>query len=138
MSTPPTSNWLSTRTLGRVCIAVGGVGVFLFAARSIDPGSSMAAPTLPSAPTLQESVEPANESLGRFQAVDHTIHVVATPEGPRYTVTDEAGNILETQLEDDELYSALESHGLEPGMPTDNAAGALMLADEDEFSSLLD
>ena len=138
MSTPTTSTWLSTRTLGRVCIAVGGVGVFLFAARSIDPGSSVAAPPLPSAPTLQESIAPESDSLGRFEAVDHTIHVVATPEGPRYTVTDEAGNILESLLEDEELNSALESHGLEPGMPTDNAAGALMLVGDDELSSFLD
>lgn len=138
MSTPTTSTWLSTRTLGRVCIAVGGVGVFLFAARTIDPGSSIAAPTLPSAPTLEESVAPTTSSLGRFEAVDHSIHVVATPEGPRYTITDDAGNILETQLEDAELNSALESHGFEPGMPTDNAAGALMLAGEDELSTLFD
>ena len=138
MSTPSTSTWLSTRTLGRVCVALGGVGVFLFAARSIDPGASVAAPTLPSAPTLQDAVAPANDSLGRFEAVDHTIHVVATTEGPRFTLTDEAGNILETLLEDEELNSALESHGFEPGMPTDNAAGALMLVGEDELSSFLD
>lgn len=133
------SVWSSPRTLGRVCIAVAGVGVFLFAARSIDPGASVAAPALPMNPApTTEAAAPSDDSLGSFRAVDYTLHAVATPEGPRYTITDAAGNILESMLADEEVASALESHGIEPGRTTDNAAGAVMLAEDSAFDGILD
>ncbi len=140
MTRPAPSVWSSPRTLGRICVAFAGVGLFLVAARTIDPGASVAAPALPTGPAPATATTPESEpaSLGRFEAVDHALHVVATPEGPRYTITDAAGNILESMLHDEEVNSALESHGLEPGQPTDNADGALMLAGDSDFATVLD
>jgi hypothetical protein len=126
------------RTLGRVFIAVLGVGIFFVAARSIDPGQSEALPSIaPSQTAAGLTASGSSEkSLGRYQGADHAVHIVATPEGPRYTITDAAGNILEARLHDHEVYSALEAHGIEIGRPVDNSP-MLMIA-EDRFEGVLD
>ncbi len=131
--------WSSPRTLGRVVVAAAGVGVFFVAARTIDPTPSAAAPALPERPAEQASA-PADEltSLGRFQGVEYTLHAVATPEGPRYTITDAAGGVLESLIEEGEVSGVLEAHGIDPGRPVDNAAGTLMLADDRRFDGILD
>jgi hypothetical protein len=139
MTTHETPGALYTpRTLGRVFVAILGVGALLVAASSFEPGESEALPAIAPSSTAapQATPDPTEKSLGRYQGVDHAVHIVATPEGPRYTITDAAGNILETRLHDHEVYSALEAHGIEVGQPVDNSP-ALMIA-EDRFEGVLD
>jgi len=136
--------WTAPRTLARVAIAAAGVGAFFLAAESINPHHSTAAPSLPSAPSAGEDAAPGAlpehveaRSLGRYQGKDHAVHIIATPEGPRYTITDAVGNILEAKLHEDEVRSALEAHGIEIGAPADNAP-TLMMADQPSLDGLLD
>jgi len=136
------SAWTAPRTLTRVAVAAVAVAVFFVAADSIDPHQSTAAPSLPTRPDAATENQDAPDyvkarSLGRYQARDHAIHIVATPEGPRYTITDPLGNILEAKLHEDELRSALEAHGIESGAPADNAA-TIMMADQPALGDLLD
>ncbi len=124
--------WTTPKTLGRVLVAAAGVSIFFIAAKTMDPGNSSASTALPLGPahTAEITTEtPEFTSLGRYQGVDHAVYIVATPEGPRYTITDASGNILESLLEEFEVYSALESHGIEIGQPADDST-LLMLADD--------
>ena len=136
--------WTAPRTLARVAVAAAGVGAFFLAAESINPHRSSAAPTLPSAPSADTDDAAGavpkhvqSRSLGRYQGKDHAVHIIATPEGPRYTITDALGNILEIKLHEDELRSALEAHGIEIGAPADNAP-SIMMADQPALDGLLD
>lgn len=122
--------WTTPRTIGRVLAAAAGVGIFFIAARTMDPGTSAASPALPLSSAVNPEAQVAEPiSLGRFQGSDHAVHIIATPEGPRYTITDASGNILESLLEEFEVYSALEAHGIEIGQPAEDST-LLMLADD--------
>lgn len=139
MSPSSTNGWSAPRTFTRVGIALAGVTLFFVAANSMDPAPSAALSPAPPSDQPQTGAAPSAVhagSLGRYEGVDHTIYIIATPEGPRYTITDPAGNILESLIEESELSSALEQHGIELGAPVDNAP--LMLADEPDFAGVLD
>ena len=133
--------WTTPKTLGRVLVASAGVGVFFVAARTMDPGTSSASTALPLSPAQSHETTPqAPEftSLGRYQGVDHAVHIVATPEGPRYTITDASGNILESLLEEFEVYSALESHGIEIGQPAEDSTLLMLADDSNSLHAILD
>jgi hypothetical protein len=137
MTRDAASTLTSSKTLARVLIAAGAVGLFFTAASVVDPGASSALPSIGGEPPPTAEVSrPLDKSLGRYQGVDHAVLITATPEGPRYTITDAAGNVLETDLLEYEVYSALEAHGIEIGSPVDNSP-ALMIA-EDRFEGVLD
>jgi len=129
------ATWTAPRTLVRVLVAAGAVGLFFAAASVVDPGASSALPSLTERASRPTQAPLAEKSLGRYQGVDHAVLITATPEGPRYTVTDAAGNVLEADLLDHEVYAALEAHGIEVGRPVDNSP-ALMIAG-DRFEDLL-
>lgn len=137
MTTPATRVWSTPRTLTRVLVAVAGVGLFFVAASSFDPGDSSAAVVLEDRGTAAPREDAGYTSLGRYQAADHAVHIIATPEGPRYTITDATGAILESLLEEAEVNSALEAHGIETGAPVDNSP-LLMMATDRTLDGLFD
>jgi len=121
----PRPSWRHARpALARASLALALAVGFLWAASRIDPGQSSAVTTL--APTDGVHPEPARRSIGALEGFDHTLVVVATPEGPRYTIYDAAGAVIAQRVTREELSS------LRPDLNLDSLiAGPLMLAPDD-------
>lgn len=91
------------------------LGVFLAAARMIDPFSSgattvnLSGQRLGAEPAPNTRVQTVPALIGTLIGAEHTLEIFVTPEGMRYTVRDRAGNVLAEQIGDDEVYEAFPS-----------------------------
>jgi len=123
----PTANRMG-RILTRVGVAGVLAGGFVGAALLVEPSPSPAGP----AGAIDEPVEPLTApspervTLGTLEGLEHTLIIVATPDGPRYTALDPLGNPIAVDLPADEVYRVV------PDADVDRMiAGPLMLADFD-------
>lgn len=78
-------------------------------------------------PAVLDEVDPAvtASTLGTLVSPDHRLWIVATPAGPRFTVTDAHGRVLASHLTDSELRSRFPQL-----MIDDKEAGSLMMVTE--------
>lgn len=99
---------------------------FLWITSRVDPGQSRAsAPDTPPALDSAPAATPA-ASMGVLEGRQLLVNLVATPQGPRYTVLDRTGAVLAERLTREELYQSF------PDLRMDTIiAGPLMLAPSD-------
>ncbi len=109
----------------RVGTALGIAIGFLWVTSRIDPEPSSAQFVAPQSESAQIS---KSKSLGSFEGRDHTIRIVATPDGPRYTITDPHGVIIADKLTKDEVYERFPTFQLDT-----MTAGPLMMAPPDSY-----
>jgi hypothetical protein len=116
------------RAAMRVLVGAGAAAVFVIAAVIVEPDDSRAVSLprepVPSQPSHTEVTDPDRVSLGELIGFDHRVHIVATPEGPRYTALDNLGNVIAAELYADELYHVLPNADVKSMI-----AGPLMRAD---------
>jgi len=111
--------------MARISVALALSLGFLWAASRIDPGQSSAVTIVAPRPVMTD--EAGRVSMGVLQGRDITLHLIATPDGPRYTVLDATGAVIAERVTREELSS------LRPDLNLDNLiAGPLMLAPIDE------
>lgn len=103
-----------------LAVAVG----FLWVTSQVDPEPTTAGYERSPRTELSKSEIPA--SLGTFEGREHTLRAIATPDGPRYTVTDAGGVVLADGLTEQQVYERFPELKLET-----MTAGPLMLAPQD-------
>ncbi len=114
-----------SRILVRVGIAVVVVAAFLTTASVITPSASRAsdeegALTEEQIEQMLAEADPVGTeapddlpSLGMMEGRERNIYISASPEGPRYTITDSLGNILGENLTASEVEEQFPDLGLE-------------------------
>jgi|GEM_PF-1719440 len=113
------------RVGGALSVALG----FLVVTSQIDPADSNADLGAISAPGSVGAVGANSEglSLGSLQGREYSVHMVATPDGPRYSVTNRAGVMVGQNLTKSEVYDLVPGLDLE----TLSAGPVMMLFDND-------
>jgi len=113
-----------TRVGAGLAIALG----FLWMTSRIDPGQTRASEAGAPVPAVTgaRTTSAPGASMGTLVGRNVTINIIATPDGPRYTVLDPTGGVLAERLTEEELYD------LYPELRMDTiTAGPLMLAEPD-------
>lgn len=127
----------ATRAGLRILVAVAAAVAFLVAVRLADPAATSADPadnqgqiTVPEA-----ELDGADEAfMGALEGVGHSVRIYTTPKGPRYSVLDEFGHIVASDLNADEVHAFLPGYdvqSMQAGALDDDLLleGPLMLAD---------
>jgi len=141
--------------ISRIAIALAVAGGFLWAASQIDPGASRAVDQTRPESRLPHEIDPFGDErpvddpgdleeladqlalsasadamatgvIGSLEGRDHTIHIHATPDGPRFTITDQAGGVLASRLTAEQVYRRFPEYAGEHTI-----AGPMMMVDPD-------
>ena len=131
--------------MGSLGAAAAGVATFLFLASVFNPAPSAArdqhVPAIVNSATrsrgeildaLLRAPHPKKWSnLGAMEGAEYVVLVYGSPQGPRYTVCNRLGEVLERDLAADDVYRSFPDLNI-PGMrlePASDGAVPMMLAD---------
>jgi len=120
------------RAAARPILALALAAIFVLIARQIEPAGSLAGEAgdlgdpAPQPAPAQKAYGSKRPSLGVLTGRDYRIEVTDSPEGPRYSVFDEFGELLADELLADDVYRAVPNLDL----TTLFADGSLMMVDE--------
>lgn len=129
MPRPVDSPRPSLRDARPILVRVGSASAialgFLWITSRVDPDQSRAS-SAEQTTTIAASPSLPAASMGVLEGRELLVNIVATPDGPRYTVLDRTGAILAERLSQEELYQSF------PDLRMDTVvAGPLMLAPTD-------
>lgn len=132
MPTDNESKSRRARAAARPVLALGLAAVFVLIARQIEPAGSLAGEAgdlgdaAPPPPAAQKAFGSNRPSLGSLSGGDYRIEIFDSPEGARYSVFDQNGDLLADRLLAEDVYRAVPNLDL----TTLYADGPLMMVDE--------